>query len=136
VLEARGRVGGRVHSYQGDGFSAPVDLGASLVTGTAPDAQAGLGPDPVSFVCKQLGIQLHELGGELPIFDGRGQKVAPEVDVAVDRWGGGRGRGGLAGGWLLVVGPWCSRLLLCVMYCGWCAWEKGIQHMSTHAHTR
>ncbi len=33
VLEARDRVGGRVHSYQGNGFSVPVDLGASLITG-------------------------------------------------------------------------------------------------------
>lgn len=28
VLEARDRVGGRVHSFQADGFTAPVDLGA------------------------------------------------------------------------------------------------------------
>jgi len=33
VLEARDRVGGRVHSYQGD-FACPVDLGASIITGT------------------------------------------------------------------------------------------------------
>lgn len=32
VLEARDRVGGRVHSYVGP-FGAPVDLGASLITG-------------------------------------------------------------------------------------------------------
>lgn len=32
VLEARDRIGGRVHSYKGD-FGAPVDLGASLITG-------------------------------------------------------------------------------------------------------
>ena len=85
VLEARDRVGGRVHSYQGPGFSAPVDLGASLITGTAPDAAAGLAPDPVSFVCKQLGIQLHQLGGALPLFDAQGQQVVPEVDAAVDK---------------------------------------------------
>lgn len=85
VLEARDRVGGRVHSYQGPGFSAPVDLGASLITGTAPDAEAGLAPDPVSFVCKQLGIQLHVLGGGLPLFDAAGQQVAAEVDAAVDK---------------------------------------------------
>lgn len=85
VLEARDRVGGRVHSYQGPGFSAPVDLGASLITGTAPDAEAGLGPDPVSFVCKQLGIQLHTLGGRLPLYGAAGQQVSAEVDAAVDR---------------------------------------------------
>jgi hypothetical protein len=85
VLEARDRVGGRVHSFQGPGFSSPVDLGASLITGTAPDAEAGLGPDPVSFVCKQLGIKLHVLGGGLPLYDVAGQQVASDIDVAVDK---------------------------------------------------
>lgn len=33
VLEARARMGGRVHSYRGD-FSCDVDLGASIITGT------------------------------------------------------------------------------------------------------
>ena len=33
VLEARERIGGRVHSYRGD-FSCDVDLGASIITGT------------------------------------------------------------------------------------------------------
>lgn len=33
VLEARDRIGGRVHSFEGSGFSVPVDLGASLITG-------------------------------------------------------------------------------------------------------
>ena len=33
MLEARDRVGGRVHSYRGD-FACPVDLGASIITGT------------------------------------------------------------------------------------------------------
>lgn len=33
VLEARDRIGGRVYSFQGNGFSVPVDLGASLITG-------------------------------------------------------------------------------------------------------
>ncbi|WIA08913.1 hypothetical protein OEZ85_008331 [Tetradesmus obliquus] len=83
VLEARDRVGGRVHSYSGP-FAAPVDLGASLVTGTAPDLAEGLAPDPVLFVCKQLGIQLHTLGGSLPIFDAQGQQVTPETDEVVD----------------------------------------------------
>lgn len=46
VLEARDRVGGRVHSYRGP-FSAPVDLGASLITGEAqPLGPAGGGALP------------------------------------------------------------------------------------------
>lgn len=34
VLEARERVGGRVHTLRDARFAAPVDLGASLITGT------------------------------------------------------------------------------------------------------
>ena len=45
-MEARDRVGGRVHSYLGSGFSGPIDLGASLITGTATDVAKGLRPDP------------------------------------------------------------------------------------------
>eukprot|EP00878_Enallax_costatus_P019801 GHUV01020904.1.p1 GENE.GHUV01020904.1~~GHUV01020904.1.p1 ORF type:complete len:1234 (+),score=527.47 GHUV01020904.1:96-3797(+) len=84
VLEARERVGGRVHSYQGD-FAAPVDLGASLVIGTAPDTSDGRAPDPVSFICKQLDLKLHELQQELPIYDAAGSKVSEELDKNVDR---------------------------------------------------
>jgi len=55
-----GQGGGRVHSYSGP-FAAPVDLGASLITGTAADVREGLAPDPVTFICKQLNITLHRL---------------------------------------------------------------------------
>lgn len=34
LLEARDRVGGRVHTLRDAGFACPVDLGASLITGT------------------------------------------------------------------------------------------------------
>ncbi|KAF8072835.1 LDL3 [Scenedesmus sp. PABB004] len=84
VLEARERVGGRVHSHTGD-FAAPVDLGASLVAGTAPDTHEGLAPDPVTVVLRQLGIQLHTLDERLPIYDATGRLVPPELDTAVDR---------------------------------------------------
>lgn len=86
VLEARDRVGGRVHTYTGP-FDAPVDVGASIITGTAPNVAEGLPPDPCYFICKQLGIQLHPLDTkDLPIYDGRtGGKVAQELDQAVDR---------------------------------------------------
>ena len=52
VLEARDRVGGRVHSYTGGGFSGPIDLGASLITGTATDVAKGLRPDPSAVVAR------------------------------------------------------------------------------------
>lgn len=34
MLEARDRVGGRVHTLRDERFGCPVDLGASLITGT------------------------------------------------------------------------------------------------------
>ena len=52
VLEARDRVGGRVHSYRGSGFSVPIDLGASLITGTATDVAKGLRPDPSAVLAR------------------------------------------------------------------------------------
>lgn len=52
MLEARDRVGGRVHSYTGGGFSGPIDLGASLITGTATDVAKGLRPDPSAVVAR------------------------------------------------------------------------------------
>jgi len=36
VLEARNRVGGRVHTVRGDGWPVPVDLGAEFVQGRIP----------------------------------------------------------------------------------------------------
>ncbi len=52
VLEARDRVGGRVHTYTGAGFSGPIDLGASLITGTATDVAKGLRADPSAVVAR------------------------------------------------------------------------------------
>ncbi len=39
VLEARDRVGGRVHTHVGGGFRAALDLGASIITGTETDVE-------------------------------------------------------------------------------------------------
>ena len=52
VLEARDRVGGRVYGYSGSGFSVPVDLGASIITGTATDVAKGLRPDPSAVIAR------------------------------------------------------------------------------------
>ncbi len=54
VLEARDRVGGRVHSFSGAGFSAPIDLGASIITGTATDTAKGLRADPSAVVARSV----------------------------------------------------------------------------------
>lgn len=52
MLEARDRVGGRVHTYSGARFGGPVDLGASIITGTATDAGKGLRADPSAIVAR------------------------------------------------------------------------------------
>lgn len=82
VLEARDRVGGRVHSHQAAEFSAPIDLGASIITGTEPDDRRGLRADPSAVVCMQLGVKLHKLGDHLPLYDTSTSAVA---DSALDK---------------------------------------------------
>ncbi len=52
VLEARARVGGRVYTHRGDGFSVPVDLGASIITGTATDLAKSARADPSAIVAR------------------------------------------------------------------------------------
>lgn len=59
MLEARDRVGGRVHTYIGSGFSGPIDLGASLITGTATDVAKGLRPDPSAVVARSALLLLY-----------------------------------------------------------------------------
>ncbi len=56
VLEARDRVGGRVHSYSDGGFSGPVDLGASIITGTATVVARGTRPDPSTLVARHAAL--------------------------------------------------------------------------------
>jgi len=80
VLEARGRVGGRVHSHRGGGFGGAADLGASLITGTEPvlDAAGGRRPDPSATIARQLGVALHNLGPSCRIYDGETGEPFPE----------------------------------------------------------
>lgn len=87
VLEARDRVGGRVFSHMAPGFSAPVDLGASIITGTKPELRRALRPDPSSLFCTQLGIDLHPVDREnLPLHDARtGKVVNKDLDNKVEK---------------------------------------------------
>ena len=87
VVEARGRVGGRVNSHHPEGFGAPLDLGASIITGIEADALKGLRPDPSALLCAQLGVPLHVLQSDkLPLHDGVTGGVAPkELDDQVER---------------------------------------------------
>ena len=52
VLEARTRVGGRVHTHSGGGFSVPIDLGASIITGTSVDLAKGARADPSAAIAR------------------------------------------------------------------------------------
>ena len=40
ILEARDRIGGRIHTIKGDGFSFPVDAGAEFIHGELPHTKA------------------------------------------------------------------------------------------------
>ena len=46
MLEARDRVGGRVHTLRDERFGCPIDLGASLITGTQVSAGRTAPRDP------------------------------------------------------------------------------------------
>ena len=55
VLEARDRVGGRVHTFDGRGFSGPTEAGAEFLHGAAPLTRALL---------RELAIPLRDAAGE------------------------------------------------------------------------
>jgi hypothetical protein len=82
-------VGGRVHTYQGGGLLVPVDMGASIITGTRADLKSGAMADPSTLIAAQLGVPLHGLNATLlPLYDTKsGLRLEPEVDAAVERWG-------------------------------------------------
>lgn len=87
VLEARERVGGRVNSHSAPGISCPVDLGASIITGTEADVRKGYRADPSAVLAAQLGVVLHELQSDvLPLYDPtRGALVDSTLDKEVER---------------------------------------------------
>ena len=89
LLDGRGRVGGRVCTERRL-FSAPVDLGASIIT--------GLIGNPVHVLCKQLlrvrrlsfrparlRSLLHFIQPHGAVFDSEGRRVEREVDARVER---------------------------------------------------
>lgn len=84
VLEARDRVGGRVHTDRSS-LSVPVDLGASIITGVEADVTTERRPDPSSLICKQLGIELTVLNSDCPLYDIiTGEKVPHDLDGALE----------------------------------------------------
>ena len=61
VLEARGRIGGRVHSFKTDG-GVTLELGAAVLTGLP-------GRNPLAQTCRQHGLALHRLPHRWPPHD-------------------------------------------------------------------
>jgi hypothetical protein len=55
------------------------------IYGRQADTEEGLRPDPSALVARQLGLSLHELAPELPLYDGvSGARVSPATDAAVE----------------------------------------------------
>ncbi|XP_074344200.1 lysine-specific histone demethylase 1 homolog 3-like isoform X2 [Apium graveolens] len=80
VLEARGRIGGRVFTDR-TSLSVPVDLGASIITGVEADVATGRRPDPSTLVCSQMGLELTVLKSDCPLYDTvTGHKVPADLD--------------------------------------------------------
>ena len=59
VLEARTRVGGRVYTHRGGGFSVPIDLGASIITGISVDLAKGARADPSAVIARYAAVSRH-----------------------------------------------------------------------------
>ncbi|KAF3790826.1 Lysine-specific histone demethylase 1-like protein 3 [Nymphaea thermarum] len=84
VLEARHRIGGRVHTDRSS-LSVPVDLGASIITGVEADVATGRRPDPSSLLCTQLDLELTVLNSECPLYDiVTGEKVPSALDESLE----------------------------------------------------
>ncbi|XP_024369028.2 lysine-specific histone demethylase 1 homolog 3 [Physcomitrium patens] len=84
IVEARDRVGGRVYTDRKT-FSAPVDLGASIITGVEADVATERRADPSALLCKQLDLELTTLRGDCPLYDSvSGEKVPADLDAALE----------------------------------------------------
>ncbi|GAB2267722.1 hypothetical protein Dimus_002704 [Dionaea muscipula] len=84
VLEARNRIGGRVHTDYSS-FSVPVDFGASIITGVEADVATERRADPSALVCAQLGLELTVLNSDCPLYDVMtGEKVPADLDEALE----------------------------------------------------
>lgn len=77
IIEARGRIGGRVHSTAEGGFSHPVDLGAMLITGVLQN--------PIALLAQQTDAKLHVLDNGCSLFDVNGAAVPRDIDAWAER---------------------------------------------------
>ncbi len=83
VLEARGRIGGRVHSLvtQAEGQKVTVELGAAVLMGD------GRGGNPLAQLAKKHQVPLYILNGHCPLHDvaSGGALLPPDADVRAER---------------------------------------------------
>ncbi|KAJ2951204.1 hypothetical protein O0L34_g5597 [Tuta absoluta] len=75
ILEGRDRVGGRVVTYRKGPYVA--DLGGMVVT--------GLGGNPVTTLCVQMGIELQKIKQKCPLYEANGNQVPKHKDEMVER---------------------------------------------------
>lgn len=76
ILEARSRAGGRAFT-DSENFSAPVDLGAMVIT--------GVNQNPVCVLAQQVKANLIYAGNDCPLFDVNGEWVTPEADQLAEQ---------------------------------------------------
>eukprot|EP00908_Phaeocystis_cordata_P007472 Transcript_18117.p1 GENE.Transcript_18117~~Transcript_18117.p1 ORF type:complete len:555 (-),score=281.58 Transcript_18117:316-1980(-) len=78
LLEARERIGGRVHSMATE-EGGVVELGAAVLMGVQ-------GGNPLAALCRQHGVRMHRLSNACPLHDGSGGKLLPpETDQQVEK---------------------------------------------------
>mmetsp|Transcript_38799 Transcript_38799/g.125310 ORF Transcript_38799/g.125310 Transcript_38799/m.125310 type:complete len:821 (-) Transcript_38799:208-2670(-) len=76
LLEARGRIGGRVHSLL-DGEGTTVELGAAVLMGTRGH--------PLATLCRKHSVKMERLEPSCPLHDSEtGRQLPPELDARVE----------------------------------------------------
>jgi len=76
VFEARGRLGGRIHTDEETFGGVPVDLGAMLITGIAQN--------PLAVVASQVGATSVVVQPACPLYDIDGKAVEKDADGAAE----------------------------------------------------
>lgn len=74
ILEARDRIGGRIHTFRRGAYSA--DLGAMVVT--------GLGGNPLAVIRKQVSLEMSKIRRRCPLYYTTGEMVPRERDKTVE----------------------------------------------------
>jgi len=75
ILEARNRIGGRIHSQTIR--SCIVDLGASFIHGTKGN--------PIVSVCKEICAQLYATDEDCILYDYTGERIPEKIDIEIEQ---------------------------------------------------